>query len=147
MENICYKCYLNPNAHSFKILSGNEKKNIFNKYINNLIDVDDKTIIFYTCPSDAIEYNDSDGILLHYENMLKKNGNKDWIWIFNCNNLDIKHSLEFNTAKRIAQLVSTKYMHNIKKIYVINSNYVINIILNFVWPFLNDKLKNLIIMK
>ena len=129
MKDICLKCYNNPNAHSFKILN-----------INNY----NKTV-FYTCPGDAEDYADYDGILLHYENMLKFNKNKDWIWVFNCNGLQIKHSREFNTAKGVATLISEKYLHNIKQIYVINSNFVLNIILNIVWPFLNDKIKSLII--
>jgi len=130
MQNICIKCYHNPNTHSFKILN-----------IHNY----DKTV-FYTCPGDAEDYSGSDGILLHYENMLKMNGNKDWIWVFNCDRLEIKHSLEFNTAKRVATLISEKYMYNIKQIYIINSNFVLNIILNIIWPFLDDKIKDLIII-
>ena len=130
MENICPKCHINPNTHSFRIIEEN-----------------DKQTIFYTCPADAIEYNDTNGILLHYENMLKNNGEKDWIWIFDCARLEIKHSFELNTSKRIAELVSNKYMHNIKQIYIINPNFIINIIINFIWPFLNDKIKDLIIIK
>jgi hypothetical protein len=133
MQNICPKCHINPNAHSFKILRSNNKDDI-------------KHTIFYTCPSEAEEYNDSDGILLHYENMLKMNGDKGWIWIFNCNKMEIKHSLELNTCRRIAQLISDKYMHNIKQIYIININFALNIIMNFLWPFLSDKLKDLIII-
>ena len=130
MQDICLKCHNNPKAHSFKILN---------------IDNYDKTV-FYTCPGDAEDYADSYGILLHYKNMLKMNGNKDWIWVFNCERLEIKHSLEFSTARRVAELISEKYVHNIKQIYVINSNFVLNIILNIIWPFLDDKIKDLIII-
>ncbi len=133
MENICYKCYINPNAHSFKILKSTNIQ-FFSK------------TIFYTCPADAIEYNDTNGILSHYENMLKINGDKEWIWIFNCDRMELKHSMEFNTAIGIAKLISEKYMHNIKQIYFINSNYILNIIMNFIWPLLNDKFKDLIII-
>ena len=129
MQNICLKCHINPLAHSFKIIKEDSEKTVF-----------------YTCPADAEEYNDTNGILLHYENILKFNENKNWIWVFNCDRLEVKHSLEFNTAKRIAILISEKYMHNIKQIYVINSNFVLNIILNIVWPFLHDKIKDLIII-
>jgi len=134
MQNICPKCHINPRAHSFKILKQFDSENPSNK------------TIFYTCPADADEYNDSNGILAHYENMLKANGNKDWVWIFNCDRMALKHSMELNTVHGIAKIISEKYMHNIKQIYVINANYILTIILNFIWPFLNDKLKDLIII-
>jgi len=127
MQNICPKCYTNPKAHSFKILKS-----------------DIKPTVFYTCAGEAEDYADSEGILAHYENMLKLNGTKEWIWIFDCNKLEIKHSLEFNTAKGVAKLISEKYV-NIKQIYILNSNFVITIILNFIWPFLNDRIKDRII--
>jgi len=130
MQDICKKCHNNPKAHSFKILN-----------IDNYV-----RTVFYTCPGDAEDYADSDGILLHYENMLKFNENKDWIWVFNCERLEVKHSLEFNTAKRVAILISEKYIHNIKQIYIINSNFVLNIILNIIWPFLHDNIKDLVII-
>jgi hypothetical protein len=130
MQEICPKCHINPQAHSFKIIKEDSTKTVF-----------------YTCPADAREYNDTTGILLHYDNMLKKNGNKDWIWVFDCDRLQIKHTLEFNTAMGIIKLISEKFIHNIKQIYIINTNYVLNIILNFIWPFLSNKLKDLIIIE
>ena len=129
MENICKKCYNNPKAHSFKIVK-----------------IDAIKTVFYTCVADAEEYNDTNGILCHYENMLKNNGNKEWIWIFDCDRMELKHSLEVNTAKKLAQLISEKYSHNLQQIYIINSNYILNIILNFIWIFLNDKIKDLLII-
>ena len=127
MKNICPKCHINPKAHSFR-----------------LIETSLNTPVYYTCPGDAEDYSDSDGILTHYENMLKLNGDKEWIWVFNCDRLEIKHSLEFNTAKRVAALISHEY-NSIKQIYILNSNFVLNIILNLVWPFLDDNIKDLII--
>ena len=127
MKNICPKCYKNPKAHSFKLL----------KTSLNIP-------VFYTAPGEAEDYADSNGILTHYENMLKIYGNQEWIWVFNCNNLEMKHSLEFNTARRVAILISEKY-YNIKQIYVLNSNFIFNIILNIIYPFLDEKIKDLII--
>ena len=41
--------------------------------------------------------------------------------------------------------VQPKINNNIKQIYVLNSNFMFNTILNIVWPFLDDKIKDLII--
>ena len=127
MQNICPKCYNTPLSHSFRLL--NTSLNI---------------PVFYTDAGEAKDYSDSDGILSHYENMLKMYGNKEWIWVFNCDNLELKHSLELNTSRRIAKLIAEKY-YNIKKIYVLKPNFIFNIILNIVYPFLDDKIKDLII--
>lgn len=129
MKNICPKCHINPFAHSFRIIKEDTTKTVF-----------------YTCPADAIEYNDTPGILLHYENILTANGNKDWIWVFNCDRLQIKHSFELNTTRGIVKIISEKFSHNIRQIYIINANYILTIILNFIWPFLSDKIKDLIII-
>ena len=128
MKNICEKCYKNPKSHSFRLLKSN--LNI---------------PVFYTSPGEAEDYADSDAILNHYDNMLNLHGKNQWIWVFNCNKLELKHSLEFNTARRVAILISQKY-NNIKQIYILNSNFMFNTILNIVWPFLDDKIKDLIIM-
>jgi hypothetical protein len=128
MMQICPKCAVNPKAHSFKIVKSDISKTVF-----------------FTCPGDAEDYADSDAILVHYENMLKLNGDKDFVWVFDCDRLDIKHSLEINTAKRVGTLMSEKYVNNIKQIYILNSNFVLNIILNIIWPFLHDNIKDLII--
>jgi hypothetical protein len=127
MKDICIKCYNNPKSHSFKIVKSN-------------IEIP----VFYTSPGEAEDYSDSDAILAHYDNMLNLYGNNEWIWVFNCDKLEIKHSLEFNTARRVAVLLSKKY-NKIKQIYILNSNYIFNIILNIIWPFLDDKIKDLII--
>ena len=128
MKTICDKCFINPKAHSFKILNTSVK---------------DATV-FYTCPGEAEEYEDFKSVLIHYENMLKLTTTEEWIMVLDCDKLNIKHSLEFNTAKHIAELINTKY-NNVRQIYIINCNNIINIILNLIWPFIDSKIKNLII--
>ena len=76
--------------------------------------------------------------------MLKLTTTEEWIMVLDCDKLNIKHSLEFNTAKHIAELINTKY-NNVRQIYIINCNNIINIILNLIWPFIDSKIKNLII--
>lgn len=128
IATICPKCAENPKAHSFKMLNTSVK---------------DKNV-FYTCPGEAEEFTDLESILVHYENMLKFTLNKEWIMIVDCNNLNIKHSLEFNTAKHIAELINKK-SENLKQIYIINCNNILNIILNLIWPFIDNKIKDLMI--
>jgi NAD-dependent dihydropyrimidine dehydrogenase PreA subunit len=55
ISEICKICEENPNSHSFKEIK-----------------VYDNTSIMYTCPANAIKYNDKDGILRHYRNVLDR---------------------------------------------------------------------------
>jgi len=65
MTYTCPLCKLLPSSHSLrKVL---EKKEI---------------IYYYTCPSQAILYYDTEGIVNHYNGVLSDTEGKDWIWIF-----------------------------------------------------------------
>jgi NAD-dependent dihydropyrimidine dehydrogenase PreA subunit len=55
ISDICKICEENPGSHSFKEIK-----------------VYDNTSIMYTCPADAKKYNDKEGILLHYRNVLDR---------------------------------------------------------------------------
>ena len=75
----CPICKIDPESHSFKKVS---EKNGISTY--------------YTNPTKAKDRN-TDGILTHYENTLEEIGNKKWIWIFDSDGFDMKHSLELKT--------------------------------------------------
>ena len=129
MSFICPKCSLEPNSHSFNKVIIPEYENIN---------------VYYCCPSKAKYFDDNEGILLHYDGMLKDNGDYPWIWIFDCDNFSLKHALNIKLAKDLAILISNKYSHNLNKIIIINPTWYINYTLYFITPFLNDKIKNLI---
>ena len=66
MNYECSICKNQPNSHSFE-----------------LIDYNDQTYFFYTCPAKAIKYYDCSGILQHYDGYLNQmTENTKWVWIF-----------------------------------------------------------------
>ena len=99
MEHICKICHEDSTSHSFSKLC--EIKGVS---------------VFYTKPADATKYTDTEGILAHYDNMLKHNGDKPWTWIFDSNGFGMKHALEINTGIGIAKLITSKYSKNLQKI-------------------------------
>ena len=127
MKDICPMCYLNAKSHSFKMLKTSSQIQVY-----------------YSCPGEAENPLDIDAVVSHYENMLKLNNNNDWIWVIDCNNLRIKDPHELIIAKRIAQLINTKY-NNLKNIYVINCNTIISIFINCVLKFFSKKIQNLVV--
>jgi hypothetical protein len=129
MTYICPKCVIEPESHSFQKI--NETQN--------------GVSIFYCCPSKAKYYNDNEGILEHYDGMLKDNGDKPWIWIFDSKGFSMKHAINLSLAKNLAILINVKYSKNLKKIIIINTTWHINITLKCVMPFLDDSVSKLII--
>jgi len=116
------KCMMDPTSHSFKKIS--EKNGI---------------CTYYTNPSKAKLYTDTDGILSHYENALKQIGDKKWVWIFDSDGFDLKHALEVKSGIGIAKLLTDKYAESLQEIKIINPTWHIRTMLLTVWPFLNKK--------
>ena len=127
MTYTCPLCTLLPSSHSLrKVL---EKKGI---------------IYYYTCPSQAILYYDTEGIVNHYNGVLSDTEGKDWIWIFDSLDFGIVHAMEINVAIELAKLISNKFSNNLKKIIIINPTFYIKIIHKMILPFLNNKVKDII---
>jgi len=127
MPYICPLCKLLPSSHSLtKVL-------------------EEKVIIYYTCPSQAILYYDVKGIINHYDGVLSEiPENKEWIWIFDSLGFGLIHALQTNVAIGIAKLISNKFSKNLKKIIIINPTFYITMTYKVVMPFLNETIKNII---
>jgi hypothetical protein len=102
---------------------------------------------FYSCPSKSIKYNDTTGILNHFNSLLSYYNclNNYWEIIFDFNAFELKHMLEINTAIGMAKLINT-YSCYLLKIQVINTNLFTYSMLQVVLPFLNSSVKDKIIM-
>lgn len=118
----CDKCYKQPGAHSIRIIK------------------DGEIPILYTKIAEAKEYDDTLGILQHYRNLLKLLGEKKWIWVFDCNDLELKHCFEIRTSRGIIDLLRENGKN--KKIFVINSNAFLTIILDSCKLFLDSSISD-----
>lgn len=103
MNKICEVCAVDPTAHSFKKVG--EKKGI---------------IMFYTKPSQAKRYDDTEGILAHFSKAMEPCKEKKWICIIDGDQFDAKFSFELQTGRGIMDLFFTKYMDTLVEIKVIN---------------------------
>lgn len=135
----CKICKELPNAHSFDIFC-------YGIDIREKDEDKKKITVFYTRVANAIRYDDMKGILEHYTNLLKLEKPTKWIWIFDCNGFEWKHSIQIKTAIGIAKLINE--FGNVHRIIVINSNFLINTLFAGLKAFLNnDILKNTIMIK
>ena len=128
---IYYKCAIceeYPNSHSFKFLGEYKSK-----------------LVMYTCPEEALKYDDHEGIINHYKGILNDIRGKKWIWFFDSRNFSAKHYLQFNMSIELAKLISQpEYSDNLQYIVVYKPSWHLDLTLNLIYPFLSDKIKNLI---
>ena len=92
----CPICTLWPSSHSLKKV---EKNGI---------------VYFYTCPAQAILYDDVKGIIHHYDGVLSEVD--EWIWIVDSAGFGFTHAMQTTVAIELAKLISTKFSKNLKKI-------------------------------
>jgi hypothetical protein len=129
MTYICPLCTIDPLNHSLVKLKET-----------------DKTVIFYSCPSQAKLYFDSEGIIHHYDGVLSEiPKNKKWIWIFDSNGFNLNHFMQINVGIELAKLITNKFSNNLLNIIIINPTIYVSLTHNTLKPFLNDKINKVII--
>ena len=129
-DGLCADCDIEHKNHSFIPLS-----------------LDNDICVFYSCPGNAIKYNDTAGILRHFENVLYYYNcdEKYWKWVFDFKGFELKHMLEITTAICVASLINN-YSNYLLEIKIINTNIFTYSMLHIVKPFLNSYVKNKIII-
>jgi len=105
MDKICKVCAADPDSHSFKKIA--EKRGVS---------------IFYTKPSSAKLYKDTEGILTHFGNILEQNKNKKWVLIIDGDGFDIRHATEISTGAGLLKLINT-YISTLVELKVINPSW------------------------
>ncbi len=128
MYQMCRICDEEPGSHSFEF---------YGKSSNDVY-------MYYTCPADATKYWDTVGILNHYEEVLEKNNNKKWSWLFDGRDFSVKHSMEISTAIGIIKILS-RYDDSLCQIQVVNANALIKGFYSVIYPFLSQEIVDKII--
>ena len=126
MNALCPICAIDASSHSFDFLYCVDGVNVF-----------------YTCPANAIKYNDKDGILLHFKLALDhyKCADTYWKWIFDFRGFELKHLIEINMAIGIAGIIHS-YSNYLTQIQIINTNGYTYSMMQLVTPFLNESIKD-----
>lgn len=122
MPYVCPICAIQPGAHSLTKLY--ERENI--EY-------------YYTCPAKATMYNDTVGIINHYNGVLQEI-TQPWVWIFDGEGFNLAHSLEVGIGIQLAGILST--CSHLQKIVIINPTIYVSVIYTVLYPFLNERLKS-----
>lgn len=123
MDKICAACAKDPTSHSFKRIS--EKNGV---------------TLFFTQPSKAKLYNDTEGILMHIDKLLETNGKKRWSCIIDCTGFDIQHAMAVNTGIGLVGLLTEKYGATLQEIKIINPSWHIVGIMKLVKSFMDESI-------
>jgi len=124
----CPVCVLDNTSHS----------------LTKLIEINN-VLYFYTCPSKAKLYNDTIGIINHYNGVLSEiPPEKEWVWIFDSDSFELKHFLQIDVGIQLAKLITRKFSHNLNKIIIINPSFYISATYNIIQLFLNEKVRSII---
>jgi len=122
---MCIICDQDPGSHSFEFY-GKTNEGIY---------------MYYTCPANATRYWDTKGILSHYKEVLEQNNNNKWIWVFDSDGFDLKHSLEIETAIGIIKILS-QYDDSLCEIQIVNANLLIKTFYTLIYSFLSTNIIN-----
>jgi hypothetical protein len=117
----CVHCAIDPSSHSLIRLRE-----------------ENGTIVYYTKPSSAKMYYDSDSIISHYKAELPLD--KEWVWLFDAEGFGLKHLLHVDVGIKMAKLITSEYKDNLVKIQIINSNAWVDSVYSIVKPFLSDRI-------
>ena len=122
MNAICEICASDPMAHSFKKVA--EKRG---------------TIVYYSKPSQAKRYDDTEGILAHIDKTMALYQGKKWICIIDCDGFDAKYTLEIKTGMGIVDLLMNKYVDTMVEVKVINPTIYVSGLMKVLTTMVNEE--------
>jgi hypothetical protein len=127
---VCPICAENSENHSFDRLDNNAE-----------------VAIFYSCPGKALKYKDHEGIVAHFDGMLRELDGKPWKWMIDGTGFRSKHAVQIQVAMGITQLIISNYSTSLQQIMIINASGYIHSMIAVIWPFLTEYLRSIIVIQ
>jgi hypothetical protein len=127
-QNPCKICTIDPTSHSFQIIPS------INQQIN----------LFYSCPAKATKYFESEGVIEHFRSHLQKNNGKPWAYVLDCEGFTLRHATQIQTSMALVDMITGKYGDSLKKVWIINPTWTIQIMIRAMMPILTNRLRSII---
>lgn len=93
--------------------------------------------IIYTCVSKATDYSNSTAIISHITSILDSGDIRPWTYVFDCNNLQLKHTMQFDLALTIGRLIREKYAEPLQMIFIINPTLGVDTLISRIVPIIS----------
>lgn len=121
----CAKCREVPESHSFTHFGQ------FNG-IN----------LFYTAPARVLDLKETDEKINNFKQHLDLAKGSQWIWIFDCGAMQLKHSSSLTYTQKLAKILASEHEPFLKGIWIIRPNSWIKTVIKFLKTLFKTDLLN-----
>ena len=126
----CKKCEKNPIFHSFEFASR----------------LSTGEGVYYTCPSKGVQREMKEDSIIDYVAHMDGASIGSWIWIIECSGLEAFHLPSLSVLQKFMTVIQERYKFVLRKVYIVNTNWKMNIILNITKPFIQNDMKNKLVI-
>lgn len=103
--------------------------------------------VFYASPGESILYKDADGIMSHIKSMLQNHGKNPWVLHIDGEHFDTKHAAQITIVYQFLDMIKKDYLDNLMLVEIICPSKQMHGVIAIMWPFLPEKLKNIIVIR
>jgi hypothetical protein len=103
--------------------------------------------VFNASPGESILYKDVDGIMSHIKSMLLHHGKNPWILHIDGEGFETKHARQITIAFQFLELIKNEYLDELMLVEIICPTKQMHGVIAILWPFLPEKLKNIILIR
>lgn len=121
----CKKCQVDSTYHHFEFLSR----------------LPTGDTIYTTCPSKGKQRSMKEDSIQDYVAHMDEASTSGWIWIIDCSGLESFHMPNVSILQKFMNIIQDRYKYVLKKVYIININWKMHMILSLIKPFMKDEAK------
>lgn len=97
--------------------------------------------VYYTCPAKGKQREMKESDIIDYVAHMDEASMGAWYWIIDCSGLESFHMPSISTLQKFLEIIQNRYKYVLKKVFIININWKMNIILSMIKPFMKDQAK------
>jgi hypothetical protein len=121
----CRRCKLDSAFHNFEFLARTSTGES----------------VYYTCPAKGKERDMKKDSIQDYVAHMDEASIGAWYWIIDCSGLESFHMPNISTLQMFLGVIQDRYKYVLKKVFIINCNWKMNVILSMIKPFMKDQAK------
>jgi hypothetical protein len=121
----CKKCTADPQFHNFDFVSRHPSGDA----------------IYYTSPAKGKQRSMKEDSIPDYMSHMDDASTTGWVWLIDCSGMESFHMPSLPVLRQFMNIIQERYRFVLKKVYIININWKMHVILNMVKPFMKEEAK------